>query len=95
LTHLLYEARGGAHRSESANRPNSLIRTINVTARYVLHLVYGAIAERLCSGLQSRVDRFDSGSRLQISPDLVHCVIEKAPDLIFNEKHGKDEPERA
>src|ERR1700753_4116745 len=26
---------------------------------------YGAIAKRLCSGLQSRLDRFDSGSRLQ------------------------------
>ena len=26
---------------------------------------FGAIAKRLCSGLQSRLGRFDSGSRLQ------------------------------
>jgi hypothetical protein len=26
---------------------------------------YGAIAKRLCRGLQSRLGRFDSGSRLQ------------------------------
>jgi hypothetical protein len=33
--------------------------------------VYGAIAKRLCSGLQSRLGRFDSGSRLQKKPRLV------------------------
>ncbi|CAM2340512.1 hypothetical protein BVIET440_230023 [Burkholderia vietnamiensis] len=27
---------------------------------------FGAIAKRLCSGLQSRLGRFDSGSRLQV-----------------------------
>jgi hypothetical protein len=30
---------------------------------------YGAIAKRLCSGLQSRLGRFDSGSRLQVSKE--------------------------
>jgi hypothetical protein len=30
---------------------------------------YGAIAKRLCSGLQSRLGRFDSGSRLQDSKE--------------------------
>jgi hypothetical protein len=34
---------------------------------------YGAIAKRLCSGLQSRLGRFDSGSRLQ--------QLKKSPDL--------------
>src|SRR3954465_5693557 len=35
----------------------------------------GAIAKRLCSGLQSRLGRFDSGSRLQDSK-------RKSPDLV-------------
>lgn len=30
---------------------------------------FGAIAKRLCSGLQSRLGRFDSGSRLQVERD--------------------------
>jgi hypothetical protein len=29
------------------------------------HFLHGAIAKRLCTGLQIRVGRFDSGSRLQ------------------------------
>ena len=29
------------------------------------HLFYGAVAKRLCTGLQIRVGRFDSGPRLQ------------------------------
>ena len=44
-----------------------------VSARNVELLIHnnshthGAIAKRLCRGLQSRLDQFDSGSRLQIS----------------------------
>ena len=31
----------------------------------------GGVAKRLCSGLQSRVDRFDSGPRLQIFQNMI------------------------
>ena len=32
----------------------------------------GGVAKRLCSGLQSRLERFDSASRLHIIKDLAH-----------------------
>lgn len=35
--------------------------------------MFGAIAKRLCNGLQIRVARFDSGSRLQILKPLQPC----------------------
>ena len=41
----------------------SLFLTYNSQSRLS---VYGAIAKRLCRGLQSRLDQFDSGSRLHI-----------------------------
>ena len=43
-------------------------RRIFLAARFKIHgynAVHGGVAKRLCSGLQSRVDRFDSGPRLQ------------------------------
>lgn len=42
------------------------------------------------------VPRSDWGAaRVRWFMSLVHCVIEKAPGLVFNEMHGKDEPDRA
>ena len=35
--------------------------------RYYPRPLYGALAEWLCSGLQIRVHRFDSGTRLHLS----------------------------
>ena|GEM_PF-3025258 len=38
---------------------------------------FGAIAKRLCTGLQIRVGRFDSGSRLQIHDAAVAQLVER------------------
>ncbi|SIT38277.1 hypothetical protein BN2476_170059 [Paraburkholderia piptadeniae] len=46
-----------------ANAQN--LRAVAIATEYGPQSAYGAIAKRLCSGLQSRVGRFDSGSRLQ------------------------------
>lgn len=47
---------------------SSIIKTGKAVAFPVLvSASNGAIAKRLCRGLQSRLGRFDSGSRLQIS----------------------------
>ncbi|GEM_PF-4838311 len=35
----------------------------------------GAVAKRLCTGLQIRVGRFDSGPRLQSKRIIVHSVV--------------------
>jgi hypothetical protein len=44
--------------------------------------VYGAIAKRLCRGLQSRLDQFDSGSRLQTkSPSKLLGLVLKDVDI--------------
>lgn len=44
---------------------------------------FGAIAKRLCSGLQSRLGRFDSGSRLQTKPRFGGAFLFSAPRATF------------
>jgi phosphatidylglycerophosphate synthase len=53
-----------AKAGKSASVAVSMVGKLKTTAQMIA--ITGALAKRLCTGLQIRVGRFDSGTRLQI-----------------------------